>query len=58
MTISRMGISSLMGYQDGGDVVDPLELLKQAAESNYEKILKNIKKIICNARSKKSSKFL
>ena len=37
MTISRMGISSLMGYQDGGDVVDPLELLKQAAESNYEK---------------------
>jgi len=31
-----MGISSLMGYQDGGGVVDPLDLLKQRAETDYD----------------------
>ena len=29
-----MGISSLMGYQDGGDV-DPLELIKKRAETDF-----------------------
>lgn len=35
MTISRMGISSLMGYQDGGDV-DLLKSARKRAEANYD----------------------
>ncbi len=35
MTISRMGISSLMGYQDGGGV-DPLDSARQRAETKYD----------------------
>jgi len=54
MTISRMGISSLMGYQDGGDVVDPLELLKQAAESNYEKDFEKYQKRLSAMQGQRS----
>ena len=49
-----MGISSLMGYQDGGDVVDPLELLKQAAESNYEKDFEKYQKRLSAMQGQRS----
>ena len=35
MTIRRMGISSLMGYKEGGGV-DPLDFLKKIAEKDYD----------------------
>jgi hypothetical protein len=35
MTISRMGISSLMGFENGGDVFDPQEFLRQQKEKNF-----------------------
>ena len=35
MTISRMGISSLMGYENGGDVFDPQDFLRKQKEKKF-----------------------
>ena len=50
MTISRMGISSLMGYQDGGDV-DPLDFLKKIAEKDYDESFDKYQQRLSSIRS-------
>lgn len=53
MTISRMGISSLMGYQDGGDV-DPLDSARQRAETKYDNSFDKYQQRLSAIQSKRS----
>jgi hypothetical protein len=50
MTISRMGISSLMGYKEGGDV-DPLDFLKKIAEKDYDESFDKYQQRLSSIRS-------
>ena len=45
-----MGISSLMGYQDGGDV-DPLELIKKRAETDFGDSFEKYQQRLSSVRS-------
>lgn len=53
MTISRMGISSLMGYQDGGDV-DLLKSARKRAEANYDNSFDKYQQRLSAIQSKRS----
>ncbi len=53
MTISRMGISSLMGYQDGGGV-DPLDSARQRAETKYDNSFDKYQQRLSAIQSKRS----
>jgi len=53
MTISRMGISSLMGYQDGGGV-DPLDSARKRAETKYDNSFDKYQQRLSAIQSKRS----
>ncbi len=53
MAISRMGISSLMGYQDGGGV-DPLDSARQRAETKYDNSFDKYQQRLSAIQSKRS----
>jgi len=53
MTISRMGISSLMGYQDGGDV-DLLKSARKRTEANYDNSFDKYQQRLSAIQSKRS----
>ena len=53
MTISRMGISSLMGYQGGGDA-DPLDSARKRAETKYDNSFDKYQQRLSAIQSKRS----